>query len=1183
MNNRKFLALLCMMSLLFFAVFSTGCGGGGGEEDSSKQNLFFPEDPAKTSSDVPAVSPDIPGSASPDVPAPTSPDVPTPTVSPDVPTPSSPDIPTPPVSPDIPAPESPDVPALSPDIPAPSSPDVPSPASPDSPAPSPSGYTVTFSANGGSQIASITVSEDSTAEQPEDPSREGYIFTGWFTDDGTFAEPFAFGEDGDIISRDITLYAQWIDDDPAGFAVDDALAMVAITYAQGDNPGYVTQNLGLPAESEGLPITWTSDNPGTVSPAGFVTRPSGSSARVILTASAASGDFTAAKSFDLTVIQARTRTIDEAKAHEPVTPEDIELMNESDDNFEITYSESEDVIRHIDGKFTDVAVNNADDALDALQSVHEVLGIDDPYSELALLNVARDEFGAQYSFRQMHNTQTSAAAGEAGETLEVWGRSVMVSANASGDTDFLSSSFIETGRLNDVYTQYTADIAESAALRNYAGEAGVGVISADTRKIVYSLGNYEQEPVMAFVVRVTGQLGSGEPVDDSVIVSGQDLAIIRVISNIFTWTITDYGTDELGVNRKFPVTMSYFSLRKHLRDSGSPEVRIYSADEEHPVSTSYSGKWRDKHQISAYTNMRTVLKWWKDTFNRNSLNNKGMTVKLITHDTSMNDNACWRPKEETISIGNIEDTSLYDMTRAIGLDTLTHETTHAVMYYSTGGIPYQNATGAIDDGYADIFGCLRDQDWRHGWRTAGNIQNPDLGITYFIDKTQCLRDATEDVTVNSISQTDWNSGTLSTIDDLYNMYKTVTPTRTGNDYNGCHFYCRLVTHAAYLMHQDGAARNGLTWYELGRVWYKSFTLGLDATSDFHTVRRNVLRAAKQYGLSARKLQTIKTAFDKVGITVPQGTLRVLVVDEATRQVVSGATVQLINDTMPYLHDVARTSSNGYALVSGDAGYYRVRVTVSGYQTAEFRRYLAANKTEEETVYVVRTGTASFDLTVRDFNGNAITGATVYLCPGWYTLTGVRRETTDSSGKCTFADIPAGYYTLLVSKTSAGYSEHRVRVSIAPGRTSMTKTLFEDSELNYTACLYTKTGVSLNSHLKMHIWDDGDFLVDRENTKAQLISNGREAARFWSYSSGDWEYIRFTNFYGSTFTYYVSWDDASAPDWTRGNIWVYLYYKNKFLRSYTPTSGSGAYWKVFTVKSGTRKDVNEIVNSEPELE
>ncbi|MBQ3446551.1 MAG: M4 family metallopeptidase, partial [Synergistaceae bacterium] len=120
---------------------------------------------------------------------------------------------------------------------------------------------------------------------------------------------------------------------------------------------------------------------------------------------------------------------------------------------------------------------------------------------------------------------------------------------------------------------------------------------------------------------------------------------------------------------------------------------------------------------------------------------------------------------------------------------------------------------------------------------------------------------------------------IKTVDELYEHYRTVPAQYYGNDGNGCHTYCRLVTHAAYLMHQDGASKIGrstsqaLTWHELGRVWYKSLNLGLDSTSNFHTVRRNVIRAARQMRLAETKIITIRKAFDSLGITEAQGTLK----------------------------------------------------------------------------------------------------------------------------------------------------------------------------------------------------------------------------------------------------------------------------------------------------------------------
>ena len=960
--------------------------------------------------------------------------------------------------------------------------------------------------------------------------------------------------------------SQPFDLDPNSFAVDDALSTVAITYADGDSPSYVTRNLGLPSSSEGLPVTWTTSNAAALSANGNVTRPSGSNARVILTASVVSGDFRSAKSFDLTVIQARSRTIEQAKAHELLAVEDIEAMNESDDNYEISYSDSGEVLRHVDGKFTDVPVKNADDALDALQSLHEVLGIDDPYEQLALMNTARDDFGAQYSFKQVYSYSN--------ETLEVYGRTVMLSANASGDADFLSSSFIEGDRLNDVYTRYTSEQAESAALGHYAGETGIAVVSADTRRVIYSLGEFEAEPVIAFVVRVTGSTSQGD-IDDTVIVNGVDLSVISATSNIRTWTITDTGRDELGELRTFPVTVNVL-LNKYLRDNGTPEVQIYSADVAHPVRVRYGTSWTDRAQISAYTNLRTVMKWWRDTFNRNSLDNKGMTVKLITHFTSMNDNACWMPSSEVICVGDIGRASLYDHTRAIGLDTLTHETTHAVISYATGGLPYKNATGAIDDGYADIFGCLRDRDWRHGWRTANDTTNPELGITYFIDKTKCLRDARENVTVSSLS-----GGTLSTLDDLYHVYETVTPNSYTNDNNGCHTYCRLVTHAAYLMHRDSAGSNGLTWDELGRAWYKSISMGLDATSNFQTVRRNVLRAAKQMGLNEWKLQTIRSAFDRVGITVPHGTLRAQVVDADTWLPIAGANVQLLNPTIPRLYEGRHTDADGYAVLSSDAGSYRVMAYASGYKYKDFRQYLTADKTTRIMIEMVREGTASLDLYIRDENMNLVSGANLRLSFSRGNVDMYIEDVTDSNGRHTFINLPTDYYTLRVRKT--GYYEHVYSIPISPGMNYVAEYIYPESQAKYLVYLYDKGSNDFRSNLKGSVYDGTNFHLHSGNAKV-FLSNGRPAAEFQAYDSA--ECIRFTKFSASSYAYYVTWEGASKPDWFAANIYVNLYYKGRIVRRYFPPrdSTSGEYWKAFDISArGIRHDVNEIFTDAPEAD
>ncbi len=970
--------------------------------------------------------------------------------------------------------------------------------------------------------------------------------------------------------------------------VNFALSHIIIGYHDGDYSDYVTHDVTLPSEVEDMPVTWSSNNPSVISDSGIVSRPA-SNTPVTLKASAESGDYSGSVDFVLNVIKARTRTIDEAKSHEPVAPADIEDMNESNDNFMMTYDDSGELVRHIDGKFTDVIVNNADDALDAVQSVHEILGIDDPYEELEVLNIFSDEYGAQYSFRQMHDYDD--------EQIEVYGRTVMVSANASGDTDFLSSTVIETSRMNDVFTRHTREEAENAALNHYGDYSRLEAASQDTKLIVYSLNEYEDEPVLAFLVKVSGLTNTNESedvyVNDDVIVSGYDLSVIRTHSNVLTWTETQRGNDEMGNTLTFPVTRKWkwsftsgLKAETYMRDSGTPEVVVYSGDTGNSNLVEKSGStWNDGHQVSGYTNMRTVMKWWQDTFGRKSLDNKNMTVQLVTHERveNLRDNAFWNSSTETIYVSDSSYNSTYEYSGAMGLDTLTHESTHAVLYYITGGIPYQNATGAIDEGYADIFGALRDEDWKHGWRVDDSDNNYETGITYFRDKTECRRDLRSDVSVSSLSD-----GKIKDVPALYERYKNV-PQAGYNDHNGVHTYSRLIAHAAYLMHRDSAGTNGLSWNLMRRIWYKSLFMGLDATSDFHTIRRNVLRAALQYTCTSNQIQVIKNAFDGVGITMPKGTLKLDISDKRTGRSIRGASITLTSISGI---EQARgtTNSNGDAELSADAGTYIVNISASGYLPLRFRQYLPGDNTVSLNLDLVSSGTGTLEVTVCDSQGRNINGASVYLISGWNsTGSYTKGGTSNSSGKCTLSNVSAGYYTLTVFKTSENYMSHRINIAVAPDSTNYRYvTLFTEATKYCAVIDYVDSSKSyLDVHLKgkgsiyggtdFHVWDD---------YKQAYTTNGRSAATVALNPDNHIKRIYFTSFYGSPLVFFVKWDSSTDPDWRGSGVTAGLYYNNKFIRKYTPPKGSslGLYWKVFTMNYiGVRKDTNEIVLDEPEAE
>ena len=70
----------------------------------------------------------------------------------------------------------------------------------------PNQYTITFVSNGGSEVASITAGYQTGINKPDNPTKEGYAFVGWYTDNNTFEHEYDFTT---MPLGGATLYAKW--------------------------------------------------------------------------------------------------------------------------------------------------------------------------------------------------------------------------------------------------------------------------------------------------------------------------------------------------------------------------------------------------------------------------------------------------------------------------------------------------------------------------------------------------------------------------------------------------------------------------------------------------------------------------------------------------------------------------------------------------------------------------------------------------------------------------------------------------------------------------------------------------------------------------------------------------------------------------------------------------------------
>ena len=69
------------------------------------------------------------------------------------------------------------------------------------------GFAVTFDSQGGTDVPFVDgIPYEELVPEPEPPTREGYEFTGWYTEPGCVTE---WDMENDHVYQDFTLYAGW--------------------------------------------------------------------------------------------------------------------------------------------------------------------------------------------------------------------------------------------------------------------------------------------------------------------------------------------------------------------------------------------------------------------------------------------------------------------------------------------------------------------------------------------------------------------------------------------------------------------------------------------------------------------------------------------------------------------------------------------------------------------------------------------------------------------------------------------------------------------------------------------------------------------------------------------------------------------------------------------------------------
>lgn len=138
----------------------------------------------------------------------------------------------------------------------------------------------------------------------------------------------------------------------------------------------------------------------------------------------------------------------------------------------------------------------------------------------------------------------------------------------------------------------------------------------------------------------------------------------------------------------------------------------------------------DRAAFDAHWGAETVFDYWRNVHNRNSINNAGMNIESFVHVGSDLSNAFWFSNRMYYGDG-------FGGSNAFtSLDICSHEFGHGIDEF-TGNLAYERESGALDEGFADIWGaCIEawatplKQRWLVGEDVLGgpirSMANPNL-------------------------------------------------------------------------------------------------------------------------------------------------------------------------------------------------------------------------------------------------------------------------------------------------------------------------------------------------------------------------------------------------------------------------------------------------------------------------
>lgn len=253
----------------------------------------------------------------------------------------------------------------------------------------------------------------------------------------------------------------------------------------------------------------------------------------------------------------------------------------------------------------------------------------------------------------------------------------------------------------------------------------------------------------------------------------------------------------------------------------------------------------DKALVDAHYNAGVVYDFYKNLFNRNSIDGEGMTIYSVAHLEHHFNNAFW--DGSTMYYGD-GDGSLYTYLSG-DLDIVGHEMTHGVTQ-ANGDLYYHNQSGALNESMSDVFGVLIETYNKYNVKNAGtwkfNAADWVIGDDIYTPNIpgDALRSLADPTLYNQPGDMD-NYSSLPDDDD--------------HDSGGVHINSGIPNKAAYLIAESiGMEKTAKIYY--GAYNYFNYTI------DFKGAANAIIQSATDlYGENSSEVNGVKSAFRTVKV------------------------------------------------------------------------------------------------------------------------------------------------------------------------------------------------------------------------------------------------------------------------------------------------------------------------------